>query len=55
MKLPEYDNRPPPGTPLYQSASDEWFDFKLVSGVIGLIAVFAALAYGLIVAVKTIL
>lgn len=38
MKLPEYDNRPPAGTPLYSDSSKDssWDDFKFPLLAIGL-------------------
>jgi hypothetical protein len=37
MKLPEYDNRPAPGTPLYDDGRDSaWQDFKFPVLAIGL-------------------
>lgn len=37
MKLPEYDNRPAPGTPLHSDKeSSEWDDIKFPLLVIGL-------------------
>lgn len=38
MKLPEYDNRPAPGEPLYsrESAKSEWEDLKFPLMAIGI-------------------
>lgn len=47
MKLPEYDNRPAPGTPLYEetnSGGGEWEDIKFALLCVGLpIAMLASL------------
>lgn len=47
MKLPEYDNRPAPGTPLYEetnSVGGEWEDIKFALLCVGLpIAMLASL------------
>lgn len=47
MKLPEYDNRPAPGTPLYDDTSrggGEWEDIKFALLCVGLpIAMLACL------------
>jgi hypothetical protein len=52
MKLPEYDNRPPPGTPLYTDPRSGEGDFKWPSLVIligiGFIVAFVAFAFGLV-------
>jgi hypothetical protein len=40
MKLPQYDNRPPVGTPLYRDVDDKaaWEDVKYPLVVFGIVA-----------------
>jgi hypothetical protein len=51
MKLPEYDNRPGPGTPLYSDPKAGEGDFKypalIFLLIVGFIVCFAILGYGL--------
>lgn len=48
MKLPQYDNSPPPGTPLYSHPSDsdgDWPILKWAAGFVGMIACLVFVAY----------
>jgi hypothetical protein len=38
MKLPQYDNRPGPGEPLYKSDDSGWEDIKFPFMVVALLA-----------------
>lgn len=43
MRLPEYDNRPQPGEPLYSAPSDTWEDVKMtLTAIFGVVAMIAA-------------
>lgn len=48
MKLPKYDNTPPPGTPLYHdpdAEEREWYGLKMAGGLVGMILCLAYVAY----------
>ena len=61
MKLPEYDNRPPPHTPLYENEDESswWEDIKFPVMGIGLpllaIALLISSFYGFIDAIRELL
>jgi hypothetical protein len=54
MKLPEYDNRPSPGTPLYDAPSDKGdmddikFGFLVIALPLGTLLGFGAALVGLV-------
>jgi hypothetical protein len=43
MKLPEYDNRPGPGTPLYSSSDSTWSDIK--GGAMGIFLIGSLMVF----------
>lgn len=47
MKLPEYDNRPLPGTPLYSNPDEGKGNLKWPALFIGLILAFCVIIYSL--------
>jgi hypothetical protein len=51
MKLPEYDNRPGPGTPLYSDPRSDWSGIKIAAWALGVVVLFiasvGAIVYGL--------
>lgn len=58
MKLPEYDNRPGPNTPLYGNPHDEdvdWSAHKLLFSFIVIAASLAAIAYGILTGFRDLL
>lgn len=48
MKLPQYDNSPPPGTPLYHdpgAEEREWLGLKMAAGLVGMLGCLAYVVY----------
>lgn len=56
MKLPMYDNSPPPGTPLYSTPADSEGDWPIVNGLLWAgvgIAGLAAILYNTVDAFRS--
>lgn len=45
MKLPQYDNTPPPGTPLYHDPGAEEAEWTILKFGMGMVFMLACLAY----------
>lgn len=45
MKLPKYDNTPPPGTPLYHDPDAEEAEWTILKFGMGMVFMLACLAY----------
>lgn len=55
MKLPEYDNRPAPGAPLFHDPTASEADWTVLKAALGFVAMFAglgALVYGIVSALR---
>jgi hypothetical protein len=52
MKLPEYNNQPAPGTPLYQDPNSDWAGIKIAVWALTAVVLFVGgittVAYGLL-------
>lgn len=58
MKLPRYDNSPPPGAPLYSNPADQDDNWVVLKGAMSLlvaIAGIAAIGWGIFSALQAIL